>query len=256
MNIRTLIVDDEALARRRLTQLLRDFPSVQIIGESADGIDAFEKIRTLEPDLVFLDVQMPECDGFGVLQRLSTEHLPSIVFTTAYDHHAVLAFEQNALDYLVKPITSTRFRTTLERVLRHFELKEENASAKGILRLLADTNATQEDPQYANRLTIRHDDKVIVLKVSEIDSIESAGNYVAITAGKATHIHRDTLGGLEKQLNPKTFFRISRSAIVNLDRVQELQPMFRGESVLVLADGRTIKVTRRLRDLEQALRFG
>lgn len=255
MNIRTLIVDDESLARKRLTQLLRDFPSMQIIGESADGIDAIEKIQAHGPDLVFLDVQMPECDGFGVLQRLSPERLPSIVFTTAYDHHAVKAFEQNALDYLVKPITSTRFRTTLERVLRHFELKHENASAKGILSLLSQRSAPAENTQYANRLTIRNDDKVIVLKVSEIDSIESAGNYVAITAGKATHIHRDTLGGLEKQLNPQKFCRISRSAIVNLDRVQELQPMFRGESVLVLADGRTLKVTRRLRDLEQALRF-
>lgn len=257
MNMRALIVDDEPLARQRIRLLARDEPDLQILGECADAADALAAIRRVHPDLLFLDVQMPEIDGFELLRKLPPEQLPVVIFTTAYDKHAVRAFEIHALDYLLKPFQPERFKAAVNRVRQHLANKNASSAASGLLDLLAARqNSSPLSTQYLTRLTAKTDDKVVVIKTADIDSIESAGNYVAVNAGKQTHILRETLNSLEKQLDPEKFLRVSRSAIVNLDRVKELQPMFKGEHIILLHNGKRLAMTRGLlRDLEQALKF-
>jgi two-component system LytT family response regulator len=257
MKIRALIVDDEPLARQRIRLLARDEPDIQLIGECDSAADALTAIERESPDLLFLDVQMPEMDGFELLQQLPPERLPIVIFTTAYDKHAVRAFEAHALDYLLKPFPPERFKAAIARAHDHLAMKQTSSAARGLLDLLAarKTSATAA-PQYLMRLTIKSDDKVSVIKTADIDSIESAGNYVSVNAGKESHILRESLNALEKQLDPEKFLRVSRSAIVNLDRVKELQPMFKGEHIIVLQNGRRLTMTRgSLREVEQALKF-
>jgi two-component system, LytTR family, response regulator len=274
MKIRTLIVDDEPLARRRVRQLAADEPDLEFVGECGDGADALEAIAEHAPDLVFLDVNMPGIDGLGVAAKLPRERAPIIIFTTAYDQHAVRAFEARALDYLLKPLTAERFRAAVARAREHLEQRRAGEAARGLLDLLAARQGGATAPAPANpaataggakpdagagyltRLTIKTDDRLVVLRAEDIDSIEAAGNYVSVHAGKDSHILRDTLANLEAQLAPEKFLRISRATIVNLDRVKELQPGFKGEHVVVLRDGRKLAMTRGLREVEQALRFG
>lgn len=259
MKIRALIVDDEPLARQRIRLLARDEPDLELIGECASGRDALVVIPRDPPDLLFLDVQMPEMDGFELLQKLPREHLPAVIFTTAYDQHAVRAFEAHALDYLLKPFKPERFKAAVARAREHLGNRQASTAARGLLDLLAarpNQPAAPAAAKFLARLTIKAVDKVVVLKTADIDSVESAGNYVAVNVGKESHILRETLGALESQLNPEKFLRISRSAIVNLDRVRELQPMFKGEHVIVLHNGKRLSMTRGLREVEQALRFG
>jgi len=258
MKIRALIVDDEPLARQRIRLLARDEPDLEIIGECASGHDALAAIERDPPALLFLDVQMPEMDGFELLQKLPREKLPAIIFTTAYDQHAVRAFETHALDYLLKPFKPERFQAAVARAREHLANREASTAARGLLDLLAarpNQPAAPATAHFLTRLTIKTDDKVVVLKTADIDSIESAGNYVAVNVGKESHILRETLGALETQLDPEIFLRVSRSAIVNLDRVKELQPMFKGEHVIVLHNGKRLPMTRGLREVEQALKF-
>lgn len=257
MNMRALIVDDEPLARQRIRLLARDEPDLQILGECADAADALVAIQRASPDLLFLDVQMPEMDGFELLRKLPPERLPIVIFTTAYDKHAVRAFEIHALDYLLKPFQPERFKSAIHRARQHLANRQASSAAHGLLDLLATRqNSPPPSTQYLTRLTAKTDEKVVVIKTADIDSIESAGNYVAVNAGKQTHILRQTLNSLEKQLDPEKFLRVSRSAIVNLDRVKELQPMFKGEHIIVLHNGKRLAMTRGLlRDLEQALKF-
>ena len=259
MKIRALIVDDEPLARQGLHRLARDEPDLDLIGECASGPDALLVMEREPPTLVFLDVQMPEMDGFEMLARLPRDRLPVVIFTTAYDQYAVRAFEAHALDYLLKPIRPARFQDAVARARAHLGGREAGTAARGLLDLLAAHQgarpASPAEP-FLTRLTIKCEDRVVVVKTVDIDSIESAGNYVAVNVGKTSHILRETLNVLESQLNPEKFFRISRSAIVNLDRVKELQPMFKGEHVIVLHNGKRLAMTRGLRDVERALRFG
>ena len=259
MKIRTLIVDDEPLARRGLRLLARDEPDLEIIGECESGPDALVAIESDPPALIFLDVQMPEMDGFELLAKLPRDRLPLVIFTTAYNQHAVRAFEAHALDYLLKPIRPARFQESVARARAHQGNQEASAAARGLLDMLAAQQgarpASPAEP-FLTRLTIKTNDKVVVVKTADIDSIESAGNYVGVNVGKESHILRETLNVLESQLDPEKFFRISRSAIVNLDRVKELQPMFKGEHVIVLHNGKRLAMTRGMRDVERALRFG
>ncbi len=258
MKIRALIVDDEPLARQRIRLLARDEPDLELIGECPSGHDALTAIQRDPPDLLFLDVQMPEMDGFELLQKLPREHLPAVIFTTAYDQHAVRAFETHALDYLLKPFKSERFKAALARAREHLTNAQASTAARGLLDILAARQALSAVPAAAHfltRLTIKTDDKVAVVKTADIDSIESAGNYVAVNVGKESHILRETLNALEAQLDPEKFLRISRSIIVNLDRVKELQPMFKGEHIIVLQNGKRLAMTRGLREVEQALKF-
>jgi two-component system, LytTR family, response regulator len=251
MKIRAMIVDDEPLARERIRVLLREEPDVEIVGECASGAEAVEQIGRQNPDLLFLDVQMPEMDGFEVLQNIPAEKLPVVIFTTAFDQHAVRAFDAHALDYLLKPFKPARFKEAVQRARDHVAQKLAGTSARGLLELLAERLASSQ----LTRIAVKTDGKVMFIPVSEVDSIESAGNYVVVHAGRHEHVLRDTLTNLEAKLPVKTFLRVSRSAIVNLERVKELQPMFRGESVLVLKNGRAIPTTRSLREIQEKLEF-
>jgi len=256
MKIRALIVDDEPLARQRIRLLASDEPGLEFIGECANGQDALAAIHQNPPDLLFLDVQMPEMDGFQLLERLPRERLPVVIFTTAYDQHAVRAFEAHALDYLLKPFKPERIKAAIARAREHLANRQASIAAHGLLDLLAERqSSTPAATQYLTKMTVKTEDKVIVLKTLEIESIESAGNYIAVHSGKEAHIMRDTLNALETQLDPEKFLRISRSAIVNLEHIKEIQPMFKGEHIIVLKSGKRLAMTRSLRDVQQALKF-
>jgi len=260
MKIRTLIVDDEPLARRRVRQLAAEENDLEFVAECGDGAEALAAIAEHAPDLVFLDVNMPGLDGLGVAEKLPRGRAPIVIFTTAYDQHALKAFEARALDYLLKPLTPERFREAVARAREHLEQRRTGEAARGLLDLIAARQGGAAKPEpaggFLTRLTIKTDDRLVVLRAEDIDSIEAAGNYVSVHAGKESHILRDTLANLESQLAPEKFLRISRATIVNLDRVKELQPGFKGEHVIVLRDGRKLAMTRGLREVEQALRFG
>jgi two-component system LytT family response regulator len=250
MKIRAIIVDDEPLARERVRSLLRDEADVEVVRECANGAEAIEQIGRDPPTLMFLDVQMPEIDGFEVLRNIPVDRVPVVIFTTAYDQHAVRAFDAHALDYLLKPFKATRFKEAVQRAREQILNREAGTAARGLLEMLA-----QSAPAGTiSRLTIKEDERVVVVNVSEIDSIESAGNYVVVHVGKAEHIFRESLKNLEKKL-PKAFFRVSRAAIVNLERVKELQPMFHGDSVVMLKNGRAIPTSRSLREIQEKLEF-
>ena len=259
MKIRALIVDDEPLARQRIRLLARDEPNLELIGECDSAADALVAIERDAPDLLFLDVQMPETDGFELLKKLPREQMPIVIFTTAYDKHAVRAFEEHALDYLLKPFQPERFKAAVARAQEHLATKQAGSAARGLLDLLAagpNSSKARGSAPYLIRLTVKNDDKVSVIKTADIDSIESAGNYVSVNVGKESHILRESLNALGKQLDPEKFLRVSRSAFVNLDRVKELQPMFKGEHIIVLQNGKTLPMTRGLlREVEQALKF-
>ncbi|MCX6864720.1 MAG: LytTR family DNA-binding domain-containing protein [Verrucomicrobia bacterium] len=258
MKIRVLIVDDEPLARQRIRMLAADEPGLEIIGECANGHDALAAIHKDPPDLLLLDVQMPEMDGFQLLQKLPRERLPVVIFTTAYDRHAVRAFDAHALDYLLKPFKPERFKAAIARAREHLANQQASTVARGLLDLLAEHQAPVPAPaaiQYLTKLTVKTDDKVSVLKTAEIEFIESAGNYIAVHIGKESHIMRETLNAMERQLDPEKFLRISRSAIVNLDHIKEFQPLFKGEHVIILRNGKRVTMTRGLREVQQALRF-
>jgi two-component system, LytTR family, response regulator len=217
MGTRALVVDDEALARERVCSLLQG-TDVTVVEECSGGRDAVEAILEHRPDLVFLDVQMPDLDGFEVLDAVAAEWLPAVIFVTAYDAYAIKAFDVHAIDYLLKPIEPERFRQALAR-----------ATKNGLLNLL--------DARPIDRLVIRTRGKVSFLKPSEIDWVEADGKHVQLHVGRDTHVVRHTLSGLERRLAPHNFVRVHRSAIVNLDRIKELEPWFHGEYVVVLKDG-------------------
>lgn len=215
---RAIIVDDEALARERVRTLLADAPGVTVVAECSGGREAVEQILAQRPDLVFLDVQMPDLDGFDVLEAVASEWLPAVIFVTAYDEYAIKAFDVHAIDYLLKPIEPERFRKALARVTK-----------RDLLALL--------DERPIDRLVIRTRSKVSFLKPSEIDWIEADGKHAVLHAGRETHVVRHTLTRLEQRLAPHGFVRVHRSAIVNVDRIKELEPWFHGEFVVILKDG-------------------
>lgn len=249
MKTRTLIVDDELLARERLRQLLQSEPDIEIVGECADGREAVEAICQESPDLIFLDVQMPELDGFGVLAAIESEPAPVIVFVTAHDRFALRAFEVHAVDYLLKPFDRERFQTALRRALEQVRNREGNALARKLSDLLADLKGGSKTPE---RLAVKSGGRVLFVNQSDIDWLESAHNYVEIHVGKQSHLLRQTLEAVEARLAPGRFVRISRSVIVNTDRIKELQPLFYGEYAVILQSGVRLTLSRRYRDkLEQ-----
>jgi two-component system, LytTR family, response regulator len=252
MKIRAIIVDDEPLARERVRMLLREELDVEVVAECENGRQAVEQIGLQHPELLFLDVQMPEMDGFEVLQNTPAERLPVVIFTTAFDQHAVRAFDAHALDYLLKPFKPARFKAAVQRAREYIANKQADKTAANLLAMLAERVGTPGEGRLT-RLTIKTDDRVLVVNVEDIDSIESAGNYVVVHVGKTEHILRDTLTALEAKLPNRQFLRVSRAAIVNLDRVRELQPMFQGENVVILKSGRAIPTTRSLREIQEKL---
>lgn len=251
MKIRAIIADDEPPARDRIRHLLQSQADVEIVAECGSGPDTIAAVQEHTPDLLFLDVQMPGCDGFGVLSALSAQSLPLVIFTTAYDEHALKAFEAHALDYLLKPFKPARFLDAVDRVRRQLENQNAERATQSLLELLRKQSAP-----HLTRLAVKSGDKVIFVKATDIECIESAGNYVVVHAGGEQHVLRETLTDLESQLNPLQFLRISRSAIVNLNFVRELQPLFKGDHAVILQSGKSVPMTRGLREVEKALRFG
>jgi two-component system LytT family response regulator len=226
--IGTLIVDDEPLARSNISTLLRHDPEIEIVGECGSGAEALEKIRSARPDLVFLDVQMPECDGFDVLELLGSDLAPAIVFVTAYDQYALRAFEAGALDYLLKPFDNARFERALDR-------------AKQRLRHARDL------PRKPDRLAIKSVGQVEFVKISDIDWIEAADYYACLHVGARTHLLRRSMSELEQELDPVVFSRIHRSTIVNLDRVRGLKLGEDGEYEVLLENGARLRLSQRYR---------
>ena len=245
MRIRALIVDDEPPARALIATLLRAEPDVEIVGECENGRSAVAAIDRLAPDLVFLDVQMPGLDGFGVLAALPANRWPLIVFVTAYDQHAVRAFDIHALDYLLKPFEYARLRQSVQRARTELANVGDETHQSRLLALLEDL---REHWQNWDRLAVRDARKIIFFKPEEIDWIETEGNYLRLHAGKKTHLLRQTMQTAEARLASKKFLRISRSTLVNLERVREWQPLFHGDSLLTLEDGTRLTVTRMYRE--------
>ena len=244
MKTQVLIVDDEPLARERLRQLVEAESGLELAGECANGREAVAAVRNARPDLLFLDVQMPELDGFGVLEELGGERLPAVIFVTAHDRFALRAFEVHAVDYLLKPFDKERFQTALRRALDRLK-RDDGTLARQLSALVADLRPPAKSPE---RLAVKTAGRVLMLKLDEIDWIESADNYVSLHVGNQEHLHRETMSALEGRLPAEKFLRISRSTIVNVDRIKELQPLFHGEYVVILRNGTRLTLSRTYRD--------
>ena len=250
-SIRALVIDDEPLAREMIREMLEGDPEVEIIGECASGREAVEAIRAMAPDLIFLDIQMPELGGFEVLESLKSDNVPYIIFATAYDQYAVRAFEVHALDYLLKPFDRERFEVAWKRAKTLIREEKVSQRDEHILALLEELKA---GPKYLERLVIKTEGRVFFLDIDEIHCIESEGNYVRVYNGRKTYLLRETISGLESQLDPKKFLRIHRSSIVRIDKIKELQPWFHGEYHVVLENGKQLTLSRNYRaNLQEAV---
>jgi len=244
MKIRTLIVDDELLARERLRQLLQDEAEIELLGECGDGNEAVEAIQKRSPDLIFLDIQMPELDGFGVLQSMTSTPPPVVVFVTAHDKFALRAFEVHAVDYLLKPFDRERFKKALNRAIERVKQRE-GAQQQAQAAVLAELKPPSRPME---RLAVKTSGRVIFVKLDDIDYIESAHNYVELHVDKQSHLLRETLNSIEARLPAEKFVRISRSVMVNIEKVKELQPLFYGEYAVTLHNGTRLTLSRRYRD--------
>lgn len=243
--IRTLIVDDEPLARTRLRSLLEEHSDFEIAGECSSGPEAIEFIDREHPQLVFLDVQMPECTGFEVIQNIDTVERPAVIFVTAFDSYAVKAFEVHAIDYILKPIDRERFEDALDRARRTFERNEIDEVNRKLSSLI---DNVRREKRFLNRVVIKTSGKVLFLRVQDIDWIEAAGNYVRIHFGEQSHLLRETMSALESRLDPEQFLRIHRSVIVNIDRIREMQPAFHGDYYVILKNNRQLPLSRGYRE--------
>jgi two-component system LytT family response regulator len=249
VKIRVLIAEDEPLARERIRSLLEEEPDVQIVAECADGRSAVESIRASDPDLVFLDVNMPELNGFEVLRDVGPDNMPPVVFVTAYDHFAVQAFDAHALDYVLKPFDEDRFRTAVERAREALVRKAPGTLDRRLNDLLQGLAAR---PHYLERLAVKSGGKIIFLKTDEVTWIGAEGNYARLHAGKRSYLMRETMSNLESRLDPGRFIRIHRSTIVSTDAIAELEPLFQGDYVVVLRDGTRLTSSRGYRANLQA----
>lgn len=248
--IRALVADDEAPARRKLRDLLTRAGDFEVVAEAADGAEAVAAIRASSPDVIFLDIQMPQLDGFGVIREIGVEAMPLVVFVTAYDEHALRAFEVNALDYLLKPFAPSRFERLLERVRRQLGGSSGDL-AERVERLLA---AVRPAPRYLRQILVeRGEDRQTLLAVESIDVIRADGNYLCFLSGGVEYRRRGTLRDLEDRLDPARFLRLNRSEIVRLDAVREVQPWFHGDARVVLQDGTVLTWSRRYRARAEGL---
>ena len=248
---RVVIVDDEPIAREGIRTQVANEPSVEIVAECGDGLEAVEVICELSPDLLFLDVQMPGMSGFEVLQTVGVDVVPAVIFVTAYDKYALQAFDVNAVDYLLKPFDAERFQKAFQRALLQIQRRTTDAINENLKALLA---TIKPGVRHLERLVVKSKGRIFFLPVSEIDWIESADNYVCLHAGRETHLIRETLTSLEAKLNPAEFLRIRHSAIVNVKRIRELRPLFKGEYEIVLQNSAKLTSSRRYRQrLEELL---
>jgi two-component system LytT family response regulator len=250
---KVLIADDERLARQRIRRLLAFEPECEIAGECENGGDAVRTLARERPDILFLDVQMPELDGFEVVRAIRVSR-PLVIFTSAFDEYALRAFEVHAFDYLLKPFDRKRFRESLQRAKTQLT-RERSESPDGRLTALIEHLANER--RMPDRIAVRNNGRVVFVKVGEIDWIEASDNYVCLHCGSEIHVLRETMGQLESRLDPARFARVHRSAIVNLDRIKELQPWFRGDYRVILRDGTELTLTRSHREkLESRLLLG
>lgn len=241
---RVVIVDDEPIAREGIrTQLARE-PAVEIVAECGDGLEAVETIREFAPDLLFLDVQMPGMSGFEVMHAVGPDVVPAVIFVTAYDKYALQAFDVNAVDYLLKPFDTERFQKAFQRALIQIQ-RSTTATINENLKALLES--IKPGARYLERLVVKSKGRIFFLPVAEIDWIESADNYVSLHAGRETHLIRETLTSLETKLNPEEFLRLRHAAIVNVKRIRELRPLFKGEYEIVLQNGTKLTSSRRYR---------
>jgi two-component system LytT family response regulator len=251
-DMRVVVVDDETLAREGLVELLQPQPGIEIAGAFADGPSALAGIETTKPDVVFVDVQMPGMMGFELVESLDVDPLPAIVFVTAYDEYAIRAFEVNAIDYLLKPVSVDRLAQTVARVRTHLRGRRDDAYRAKMTSLL--DGVSPDRAHGVGRLIVREVGQIIVVPSRDVDWVEGADYYVKLHVRNAVHMLRETLSSLEQRLDARKFLRIHRSAIVNLTRVRAVEAAVRGEGVAVLADGTRLKVARAKRDeLERRL---
>jgi two-component system LytT family response regulator len=260
MKVRALIIDDEQHAREGIRIRLEEYPAVEIIGECSSGAEAVASVNDLHPDLVFLDIQMPEMNGFEVLNAVEVDPVPMVVFVTAYDKYAIKAFEVHALDYLLKPIGEERFGETLKMVLSQLKHRNLATYALDLRRMVDDylgfvetgrnsieAGSSETRAKYVDRIAIKSRGHVSMITVSEVDWIESAGDYVYIHSNSQKHIIRETMTSLEKRIDPGKFVRIHRSTIVNVDRIKSLKSNEHGDFEVHLQNGERLKLSRSYR---------
>jgi two-component system LytT family response regulator len=243
--IRTLIVDDEPLAREGLRQLLESDPEIEILAECGDGPATLEAVRQYQPDLMFLDIQMPEMNGFEVLQALEETVMPLVVFVTAFEEHAIHAFQVHALDYLLKPIEPDRFREALARVKEEIQHRDGRAVVSRILGMLGTVRSTRAG---LDRIMLKNGGKISFVRSDEIDWVEAQGDYVCLHVHDRKHLIREKISALDEQLPRAQFVRIHRSTIVNINRIKELQPLYHGDYAVLLQDGTRLTLSRSFRE--------
>ena len=245
MNVTTVIAEDEPLLREELAeQLVKLWPEVEIVGKASDGIEALRLLVMQKPDIVFLDIQMPELGGFEVLESFDAQTPPYIIFVTAYDQYAVRAFEVHAFDYLLKPFDRERFDAAWQRVKEQIKRDHSGERDRHILALLEELKS---GPRHLERLVIKNGGRVFFLNVQDVHCIESEGNYVRVYDNQKGYLLRETITSLEEQLDPKQFRRIHRSAIVKIDRIKEMQPWFHGEYRIIMENGKQLTLSRNYR---------
>jgi two-component system LytT family response regulator len=247
MTVRVVVADDEPIGRQRLIRLLEAEPETDVVAACADGEEAVEAIREHVPDVVLLDIQMPQLDGFEVVAALGEAHQPAVIFVTAHDQYALRAFDVRAFDYLLKPVDADRLQLAMDRAVSSPPQAPQGTTTRRILTLLEELNA-RERGRGRDRLVVRTPERAFFLRADTIDWIEAAGKFVHLHVGRAIHALRESMAELEQELDPARFVRISRSVIVNLDRIQEIQPWFQGDYVLILTDGTRLTSTRGYRD--------
>jgi two-component system LytT family response regulator len=250
MNVRAIIADDEPLARERVRSLLSGEADVEIIVECSNGAQTLKATQEHRPDLLFLDVQMPRLNGFEVIEALDSAQIPVIIFTTAHDEHAIRAFEVNALDYLLKPFTEARFKTAVQRARDQLEKNSRRGRNSQLTGLVNHVHAATVG---GGRILVRSPERIVFLKPEEIDHVEAAGNYVVLHAGKERHIVRETTAAMEARLTRAGFMRISRSLIVNLSRIREVQPVGPSQYSVLLKNGTRLDMTCSLNELQSRL---
>lgn len=242
---RVLIVDDEPFAREKIRGFLAEEADFYVIGECGNGEEALRAMQTQQPEVVFLDIQMPRMNGFEVLQQLDTARLPTIVFVTAFDEFALNAFETHALDYLLKPFDFERFQKTLARLREHLKLRQAAELNSKLEQLLQQLHS---GPAYLQRLMIKSRGDIYFVKTADIDWIEAAGNYITLHTGKKTHLLRDSISNMQRKLDPARFARIHRSQIVNVDRIRKLNSDLHGDYFITMQDGTSLILSRTYRD--------
>ena len=247
MTVRVIVADDEPIGRHRLVRLLRAEPDTDVVAACADGEEAVAAIREQAPDIVLLDIQMPHLDGFEVVAALGDAQQPGVIFVTAHDQYALRAFEVHAVDYLLKPVDQDRLREAIARAVSSGGRVSPPSPTRRILGLLEELNA-RERARGRERLVVRSPERSFFLRTETIDYIEAAGKFVHLHVGRTVHALRESMAELEQELDPARFLRISRSVIVNLDRIQEVQPWFQGDYVLILNDSTKLTSTRGYRD--------